>query len=410
MVGIYRSRRIGSRFGELIDILKATTIATTFLLVTGFIFDMVLIDKTFLFIFWWVSSFMLTLSRLVLHFLLAKVRIRGRNTRQMLIIGTGKRAQKFAYKINNSPELGYHILGFVDDQWEGLKAFNNNTGWKFLGDFGIVQALLKEKVVDEVVVSLPVKSYYSEITSIINLCEEQGIIVRLLSDLFDLKIAKSNVDYVDDIPCLTLHSTPIEHYNLLLKRFLDVVLSSILLVFLSPLMLLVSFLIKLDSTGPVFFTQERMGLNKRRFRLFKFRTMVNNAEQMRNKLNSLNEVAGPVFKIRNDPRLTEVGKILRKTSIDELPQFINVLKGEMSLVGPRPPIPSEVEQYQWKDRRRLSMKPGITCLWQINGRSTVPFEKWMELDREYIDNWSLSLDFKILAKTIPAIIRGSGAS
>jgi exopolysaccharide biosynthesis polyprenyl glycosylphosphotransferase len=215
---------------------------------------------------------------------------------------------------------------------------------------------------------------------------------------------------VDDIPCVTLHSAPIENWHLTLKRALDVLLSSFSLVMLAPLMCLSAILIKLDSKGPVFFTQERMGLNKRRFKVLKFRTMVHNAESLQARIRKLNEVAGPVFKIKNDPRLTRVGKWLRKSSIDELPQLINVFKGDMSLVGPRPPIPSEVEEYEWKDVRRLSMKPGITCLWQINGRSTVSFDKWMELDKEYIDNWSLWLDFKILAKTIPAVLRGTGAS
>ena len=409
MVGIYRSRRIGSRYQEIPDILKVTTTATVLLLLAGFIFDMVLIDKNFLFIFWAVSSFTLIISRFVLHFLLTEARIKGRNTRQMLIIGTGKRAQNFAHKVSKAPELGYHILGFVDDQWEGLKHFNMN-GWKLLGNLDEVQHILRHTVVDEVVLGLPVKSQYDNINTIINLCEEQGIIIRFLADLFDMKIAKSHVDNLDGIPLTTLHSAPIEHWHLLVKRFLDVTLSSTLLFILTPLLVLVAVLIKLDSKGPVFFSQERMGLNKRKFRLLKFRTMVENAEQMRDKLISLNEVSGPVFKIRNDPRLTRVGRWLRKTSFDELPQLINVLKGDMSLVGPRPPIPSEVEQYEWKDRRRLSIKPGITCLWQVNGRSTVSFDRWMELDREYIDNWSLLLDFKILAKTIPAVMRGTGAS
>jgi lipopolysaccharide/colanic/teichoic acid biosynthesis glycosyltransferase len=172
----------------------------------------------------------------------------------------------------------------------------------------------------------------------------------------------------------------------------------------------VSFLIKRSSKGPVFFKQQRVGYNGRLFNCLKFRTMVENAEELRDDLLELNEMDGPVFKIKNDPRLTKVGKILRKTSIDELPQFINVLRGDMSLVGPRPPIPSEVKEYELVDRRRLSMRPGITCLWQVNGRNSIPFEKWMELDRQYIDQWSLWLDFKILAKTIPAVLRGSGAA
>ena len=273
------------------------------------------------------------------------------------------------------------------------------------------QEILKHQVIDEVVLSLPVKSHYEKISTIINICEEQGIIIRFLSDIFDLKIAKSYIDHLDDIHFLTLHSAPIEQWPLLVKKSFDVALSFVLLVLLSPLFLLVAILIKLNSKGPVFFTQERVGFNKRRFKLFKFRTMVDNAEKLREKLEEQNEATGPVFKIKNDPRLTRVGKWLRRTSVDELPQLINVLKGEMSLVGPRPlPIRDYEGFYHNWHRRRFSVRPGITCLWQVNGRSHIPFEKWMELDVQYIDNWSLWLDLKILAKTIPAIIRGSGAT
>jgi len=169
-------------------------------------------------------------------------------------------------------------------------------------------------------------------------------------------------------------------------------------------------LIKATSKGPVFFVQQRIGYNGRLFNCLKFRTMIENAEEIKKDLKKLNEMDGPVFKIKNDPRITKVGRFLRKTSIDELPQIINVLKGDMSLVGPRPPVPDEVSQYELEDRRRLSMRPGITCIWQVNGRNAIGFDKWMELDRQYIDNWSLWLDIKILAKTIPAVLRGSGAA
>jgi exopolysaccharide biosynthesis polyprenyl glycosylphosphotransferase len=407
--GIYRSRRLGSRLQEILDLLKGTSISTSLLLVVGFTFHITLIDITFLFTFWGVSSLTLVLSRIILHSILRKARLKGHNTRQMVIIGTGKRALNFASKIHQSPELGYHIIGFVDDPWKGLDKFKEN-GLKLLGGLGDFQFLLNNQVIDEAVIGLPLKSHYDEISAIIKICEEQGIIVRVLSDLFDLKIAKSQVDRLDNVPILTLHSAPLDQWPLLVKRFIDLSLSIILLIFLSPIFLLIAIMVKIDSKGPVFFIQERMGLNKRKFKLLKFRTMVVNAEKLRDRLERLNEISGPVFKIRDDPRVTRIGKWLRRTSIDELPQLINVLKGDMSLVGPRPPIQSEMEQYQWKDRRRLSMKPGITCLWQINGRSNIPFDKWMELDKEYIDNWSLWLDLKILAKTIPTVIRHSGAA
>ena len=408
MVGLYRSRRMSTRFQEAIDILKVTTVSTFLLLTSGYVFNISLIDIPFLVTFWILSSSILIASRVILYAFLKNIRRQGRNIRQMVIIGTGERAQAFARKVKHSPELGYNIRGFIDDPWSGFEKFNSN-GWRHLGGLNDFQEILRKNVIDEVVLSLPVKSHYDKISAIINLCEQQGIIIRFLSDLFDLKIAKSYIDNLDGTPLLTLHTVPVEPWHLVVKRVLDATVSSVGLLLLLPLFILVSVLIKLDSRGPVFFIQERVGLNKRRFKLFKFRTMTENAENLRDQLKDLNEVSGPVFKIKNDPRLTRVGKWLRKLSIDELPQLINVFIGDMSLVGPRPPIPTEVEQYRWRDRRRLSMKPGITCLWQVNGRSNCPFEKWMELDKEYIDNWSLWLDFKILAKTIPAVIRGSGA-
>ncbi len=410
LAGFYRSRRLGNRSGEIFDIFKATTIATALLLAAGFIFKISLIDINFLFAFWAVSSLLLITSRLILRFALKEARLKGHNTRQMVIIGTSERAKKFANKIDQSPELGYHIIGFIDNQWEGIDKFNGN-GAKILGSLADIPKLLKNQVIDEAVISLPVKSHYDEIRVIIKLCEEQGIIVRFLSDIFNLEIAKSQVDHLEDIPILTMHTAPISQWPLLVKRFIDIAVSSILLMLLSPLFLLVTILIKLDSKGTVFFIQERMGFNKRRFKVLKFRTMVVNAEKLIKRIEKLNEVSGPVFKIKNDPRLTRLGKWLRKTSIDELPQLINVLAGDMSLVGPRP-LP--VRDYRGFDqnwyRRRFSVRPGITCTWQVNGRSDIAFEKWMKLDMEYIDNWSMWLDLQILAKTIPAVIRGSGAA
>jgi len=199
-------------------------------------------------------------------------------------------------------------------------------------------------------------------------------------------------------------------FQLFVKRLTDLFGSALLLVLLSPLLLVTAAAVKLTSPGPVFFGQERIGMNKRRFRLLKFRSMVIDAEERRKHLEHLNEMDGPTFKIRRDPRVTRVGAILRKFSIDELPQLLNVFKGEMSLVGPRPPLLSEVDLYDWSDRRRLSIKPGITCLWQVSGRNELTFEEWMILDRKYIDNWSVWLDLKILLMTIPVVLCGKGAS
>ena len=270
---------------------------------------------------------------------------------------------------------------------------------------------VRNNVIDEVVLSLPVKSLYDRASQIVSLCEEQGIVIRYLSNIFNMQIAHSKDEQFQGYQITGLHNGSMGGWQIAVKRIMDFSLSLISLLVFLPLFIATALAIKLMSPGPVFFIQERVGLNKRRFRLYKFRTMVPDAEEKQSELEQLNEVSGPVFKITDDPRITPVGRFLRKTSIDELPQLVNVLKGDMSLVGPRP-LP--VRDYEGFDtdwhRRRFSVRPGITCLWQIQGRSSIAFEKWMKLDLQYIDQWSLWFDIKILLKTIPAVLRGTGSA
>jgi exopolysaccharide biosynthesis polyprenyl glycosylphosphotransferase len=276
-----------------------------------------------------------------------------------------------------------------------------------LNDFPV---FLNNNVVDEVVICLPIKSFYDRIASLIGICEEQGVTVRMFTELFDLKSARSITDrFMRE--SMVLYTGRMVGGTVLIKRFFDLFVSLSLLLVLAPLFLIIAMLIKATSPGPIFFIQKRVGLNKRIFDIYKFRTMVFEAEKKMSDIEYLNEVEGPVFKITKDPRVTPIGKFLRKTSIDELPQLLNVLKGDMSLVGPRPLPVRDYNGFK-KDwhRRRFSIRPGITCLWQVNGRSNVSFEKWMDLDMEYIDQWSLWLDIKILAKTVYAVVRMSGAS
>ena len=232
-----------------------------------------------------------------------------------------------------------------------------------------------------------------------------------LKFLFHSKLASSKTEHFEGDPLISHYTGAMRGWQVIVKRVMDIVISAVLLVILWPLGFLTAVAIKVNSAGPVHYVQERVGLNKRRFRLYKFRTMADGADQKQGELEDINEVTGPVFKIKNDPRMTSVGRILRKTSIDELPQLINVLKGDMSLVGPRPLPVRDYNGFNidWQ-RRRFSVRPGITCLWQVNGRHNIPFERWMELDLEYIDKWSLLLDLSILARTIPAVLKGSGAS
>jgi len=407
---LYHSRRLSTQWGEIIDVLKATSIGTAGIFITAIFFRIDIVTPTFLAVFWLAGAAITIFTRLTLRYALARIRIRGRNLRHMLIVGTNQRAIQFAQKIESKPELGYCLVGFVDDGWSRNRGFQE-SGYKVVSDLDGLSSFMRENVVDEVMLCLPVKSFYDHISIIAKLCEEQGIIVRHLSDMFDLKLARSKTEYFEGLPLISHYTVAMESWQFTAKRVLDIAVSSALLILSSALFLLTAFLIKTSSPGPVFFTQQRVGLNKRRFRLYKFRTMVNDAEEKQAELENLNEASGPVFKIKNDPRVTWIGKILRKISIDELPQLINVLKGDMSLVGPRP-LP--LRDYKGFDqdwhRRRFSVKPGITGLWQVNGRSSVPFDKWMELDMEYIDQWSLWLDLKILAKTIPAVLKGTGAA
>jgi exopolysaccharide biosynthesis polyprenyl glycosylphosphotransferase len=408
--GLYESRRLHSQQSDVLDALKATSFCTLFMGAATIVFHIRMVDVAFLTVFWGASSAVVISSRLVLRYFLHHVRRQGYNLRQILIIGTNPRAVEFAKKVESRPELGYRLIGFADENWAGLGAFQK-TGNQLICDLRNLAEFIRTTVIDEVVIALPIRSFYFDAARIATLCEKQGIVLRFLPKIFNLQMARSTAEDVAGDSLLTLYTGSLDGWPVFLKRALDVAVSLILLVLLAPLFALTVVLIKWTSLGPVFFRQERLGVNKRRFWIFKFRTMVPDAEQKIAELEALNEVSGPVFKIRNDPRITPVGKFLRKTSIDELPQLLNVLKGDMSLVGPRP-LP--VRDYEGFDRdwhrRRFSVRPGITCLWQVNGRSSIPFEKWMELDMQYIDEWSLWLDIKILAGTIPAVLKGSGAA
>jgi exopolysaccharide biosynthesis polyprenyl glycosylphosphotransferase len=263
--------------------------------------------------------------------------------------------------------------------------------------------------VDEIVFAVTRKKL-DEMKQIFLFCEELGVRARVAMNFFQNRVARIEIEELEGIPFITFTTTPSNESQLAVKRLLDIAVSALLLVLAAPIILLVATAIKLTSPGSVFFKQTRIGLNGRIFTLYKFRTMIEDAHERREEVSHLNEMTGPVFKMKDDPRVTTVGRVLRKFSLDEIPQFWNVFRGDMSLVGPRPPIPEEVANYHRWHRRRLSMKPGLTCLWQINGRNNVDFDRWMQLDLQYIDNWSPLLDLKILLRTIPAVLSGRGAS
>lgn len=402
---LYHSRRLGSRLQESKDILKAITIGTAIFILAEPIFNISLFTPLFISVSW-LSSTILTLSfRNLLRYALKKVRFYGRNLRFVLTVGTNKRAYDFSRSLEEKKELGYRMLGYIDK-----KIYSPKEGVKLLGTMEDFPTIIKNQVVDEVVIALPIKSHYEEIQRIVQKAEEQGIIVRYLSQLFDTKIAKSRAEVFEDFTVMTVVSRHQDGWQYLAKQARDMMLGTALIILTFPIMVCTAIAIKLTSSGPIFFVQDRVGFHNRIFRLYKFRTMIADAEKMQDELEDLNERDGPVFKIQNDPRITTVGRLLRKTSIDELPQLFNVIRGDMSLVGPRPlPIRDYSGFNQDWQRRRFSVLPGITCTWQTTDRNKISFEDWMKLDMEYIDNWTLNGDMKILVKTIPAVIRGKGA-
>jgi exopolysaccharide biosynthesis polyprenyl glycosylphosphotransferase len=410
LMGLYRSKRLARKVPEVADLLKASAMATILLAAVSVIFHVSAIAPAVIPRFFIITVCTLIVSRLIIWQVLTVLRRRGHNLRHVVVVGTNVRAQKFATGILARPELGYRLVGFVDDSWFGpIPA--RSMPIDLLSTLSDFRSYLRSHVVDEVVIALPIKSFYAQDDELLRVCREQGIIVRVLTNLFEATTQTTEIDELDPAPIVSFQSIPTESLGIVGKRLTDVIGSSLLLALFSPIMMAAAILVKLDSNGPAIFAQERIGLNKRRFRIYKFRSMVANAETLQTQLESSNEAQGPVFKIRQDPRITRVGRFLRKTSIDELPQLFNVLKGDMSLVGPRPlPMRDFTGFCQDWQRRRFSIRPGITCLWQVSGRSSISFDQWMDLDMEYIDRWSLWLDLKILARTIPAVVRGSGAA
>ncbi len=319
---------------------------------------------------------------------------RGHYAKRVVLVGSPERNAEFERLIEDHPEWDLGVVARIEPSAESLAQ---------------LPAMLHSQPISCVIFNVA-QTYFSEVERAILSCEVEGVEAWLVADFVKTSIARATIDDFYGKPILVFRTTPESSWQLVCKRLIDIVGAGLGLVVLGPLVILpVAIGIKLTSPGPILFRQKRSGLHGRLFTMYKFRSMLSNAEMLRAELAAFNEMSGPVFKINDDPRVTPVGRFLRRTSIDELPQLWNVLKGEMSLVGPRPPIPSEVEQYDPWHRRRLSMKPGLTCLWQISGRNTVAFDQWMKLDLQYIDNWSLWLDLKIIARTVPIVLTGLGA-
>ena len=321
-----------------------------------------------------------------------------------IIVGTGENARKVADMVMSSPELDTRLIGFLD--------FNRQGYWRYrdiplIGHPSSLAYIVTNTQVDALFWAVEPDDVPRS-WQMIETAEKMGVRIVVMPSLYRPSVARIQPTYINGLPAMVYRSEPQSHVPLLVKAVLDRIGAVVGIVLTAPFMLLASLFIKLDSRGPILFKQTRLGLNGKPFTMLKFRTMGADAETKKRGLLEKNEMSGPVFKIKEDPRVTRVGRYLRKFSIDEMPQFFNVLIGDMSLVGPRPPLPAEAKRFEPWQHRKLSVRPGLTCLWQVNGRNNIDFEEWMQLDLHYIDNWSLWLDAKILAKTIPTVVKGSG--
>ena len=325
---------------------------------------------------------------------------------QMLLVGAGDVGRMVMRTVAARPDFGYQMIGFLDDN--PAKGTTDIGPFRALGAVDNLSQILETNKVDTVIICLPWQSHRM-IQRLLRTCESCHIRAQVVPDLFQLTKNQVHVEELNGIPLISTRDISIRGWNLLVKRAFDLVLGTAFSIVALPFILLIALAIKLDSRGPVFYMQTRIGKNGEPFRCYKFRSMVEGADDLRQEISDLNEASGPWFKVRNDPRRTRVGRMIRRYSLDELPQLINVLRGEMSLVGPRPNLPEEVDQYQEWHKRRLTVSPGITGLWQVSGRSDLTFDEMVLLDIYYVENWNIILDLSILLRSLPAILRGRGA-
>ncbi len=365
------------------------------------------LSRFFLLLFAFYAWVALLLFRLTAGRVIGVVRREFAGPHYVVVVGTGDRARRLVHELEQSVEYGIRLRGFLSEQPFELSRSAVPPDYP-VWPIAELPTLLRQHVIDEIIFAVESETL-SELEEYFLLCDEEGVRTRVAVDFFPHVNSTVSLERLGPTPLLTFSAAPYDEIRLLAKRVLDILLAAAGLIVLAPFMLLIATLIRLTSPGPVIFRQVRCGLNGRRFLFYKFRSMCENAEELKAAVAHLSTRA-TAFKIPGDPRLTPVGRFLRKFSIDEWPQLWNVLRGDMSLVGPRPAVPNEVDQYKQWQRRRLRMRPGLTCLWAVAGRDNVDFETWMKMDMQYIDNWSLALDWKILLRTIPRVLTGRGAS
>ena len=403
LLGLYRLRTHWTMRGEIVDVLRATIVAALVSFSLLYLLQLQHISRLFVLILLVCQPLLTVATRAALRAFLGRMRSRGYNRRQLLIVGAGPEATAFADEIERHAALGLQVMGHL----AGPRDEPGQTRHPVIGTLDDVEKVLHTRVVDEVAICLSPQDW-SYVEPITRICEEEGRIVRVSMHALGAVLTGGIYDELSGMPIVTFLHGPDHVVGLVAKRIVDIVISLVGLIVLSPVLLVVALNIRLREGPPVLFRQARVGLHGRLFECLKFRTMTPDAEERFGEVAHLSEMRGPAFKMTDDPRITPTGRFLRRTSLDELPQLINVLRGEMSIVGPRPAVPSEVAGYSIWHRRRLAMRPGITGLWQISARGTLDFDDRATLDLHYIDRWSIWMDLKILLRTIPALLSQQG--
>ncbi len=402
----YRDLELSNPIELILNIVNQLGVVLVVIYAGLYLFRRVDISRSYVLLIGVVDFVLLLMGRAISYSGVSWMRDRLGRYHYLLIVGCGPRAREMAALIEESRGMGLRLIGFIDPDFGD--APTARLGGYEVFPLDELARILHKWVVDEVIFAVNMQEL-AQLEHVIQHCADVGVKTRVQLEFLPAAYSRIYVEKFRHMPLLSLSSAPDSELRLFFKRVLDMVISGISLVVLSPLMACIAAMIRVTSPGPVLFQQTRCGLGGRRFTLYKFRSMINNAEQLRAELHQLNELDGPVFKISDDPRITPVGRWLRRFSLDELPQLWNILRGDMSFVGPRPAVPEEVDQYEDWQKRRLRMRPGLTCTWVLEGRNQLDFKRWMQLDLTYIDNWSLWLDVKIFLRTIPIVLSGRGA-
>ncbi len=403
--GLYRIRLTGSWFRQAWTIMSSATVGLTFLIAYYFVFPAVSASRLLVPFVWAAVIVVLCVGRLIVSGGMGILYRLGLGETRLLVVGSGRLGKMVMQHIVANPTLGYSIVGFLHDMNETPSDFGR---FKMLGTIDDLGMVIRSMQIDEVIIALPSHLNQHAIRSV-KMCERLGTSFKLIPDLYEMSLSRIDMETIEGIPLIGIKQASLNSAQRFITRLVDVCISTLVLVIGSLLWLFIALLVRLSSPGPVIYRQERIGFKGKPFITYKFRSMYQDADQRLALLLAQNEAKGPLFKMKEDPRITLIGKFLRRTSLDEIPQLFNVLKGDMSLVGPRPPLRREVEQYEEWQKGRLEMQPGMTGLWQVRGRSDISFDEGVLMDLYYIENWSMRLYFQILLRTIPVVLFSRGA-